>query len=74
MSNSDIKVYILADTEEDYLKCLKQCELTQSDFVYKHRPEWSQSPPMIEDEHVEFIDARKYSVWVQDNGYEFTIV
>ena len=73
MSN-EVKVYILADTEEDYNNTVEKCRSIQEDFVEKHKPEWTTSPPVIVDEHVEFIDSRKYSVWAQTNGYEFSLV
>ena len=72
--SSKIKVYILADTEEDYKETLNKCAFIEEDFIYKYKPEWTTSPPVVVDEHVEFIDGRKYSVWAQTNGYEFTVV
>lgn len=74
--NSPVKVYILADTMEEFKRAVTTA-LEEDPTFMKHKPTWFKGCDLVDAkyyEHVEFIDYRSASKAIQEAGYEINLL
>lgn len=73
---SKVKVFILADSVEEYQQAVDRC-LEEDETFMEHEPEWFTGVELTKVESyskVEFINARECDTKLIDRGYEVSYI
>jgi hypothetical protein len=72
------KVFILADSPEEFHQCVARCVEEQKDFLDTNCPVWCSGGELsiqeAKENKIAMIDGRKSSVLCQEYGIEFDII